>query len=39
VYDSSEAEEEKHIKTFASVMKDSAIDRDTDIFVYAYSLG
>jgi hypothetical protein len=32
-------QKEKHIKTFASVMKDSAIDRDTDIFVYAYSLG
>jgi hypothetical protein len=32
-------QKEKHIKTFASVMKDSAIDRDTDIFVHVYSLG
>jgi hypothetical protein len=32
-------QKEKHIKTFASVMKDHAIDCDTDIFVYIYSLG
>jgi hypothetical protein len=31
-------QKEKHIKTFASVMKDSAVDRDTDIFVYMYIL-
>lgn len=32
-------QKEKHIKTFASVMKDRPIDGDTDIFVYIYSLG
>ena len=32
-------QKEKHIKTFASVMKDHGLDHDTDIFVYMYSLG
>jgi hypothetical protein len=31
-------QKEKHIQTFASFIKDHAIDRDTDIFVYVYSL-
>jgi hypothetical protein len=30
-------QKEKHIKTFASVMKDHAIDPDTVIFVYIFS--
>lgn len=32
-------QKEQHIKNFASVTRDHAIDRDTDNIVYIYSLG